>query len=286
MSSFSVRHAFAAATVVLIASIALTRVDWPTISHAVLRASAPLLLATMVVTFASTALKSVRWWIFLRSRTQLRFSFVLRLTTASTGMNALLVANAGDIMRVEVAAKRAKVGRRVILRSLVCDKVVEVLAFATFAALTIALADTPWLPRPAIVIGAASVVLFFLAWLASNKAKELRGKAGATAYALSLLSWLTQIVTYSLAARAVGLTLPLSATMATLVAVNLGGVLRLTPGNIGVYQAMYALALTPFGVPSSAAIGAAVLTQSAQIMSGAIAGAIATIRLSSFERSA
>lgn len=282
LSRVNVRHVTASALTLVIIWIALTRLDWRTISHAVLRASVPLLLATMVMTFASTALKSMRWWIFLRSRTQLRFSFVFRLTTASAGMNALLVANAGDIMRVQVAAKHAKVGRRVIVGSLVCDKVVEVLAFATLAALTIAIVDTPWLPARGIVIGAASIVLFLLAWLASNKAKDLRGRAGAMGYALSLISWLTQIVTYSLAARAVGLTLPITATMAALVAVNLGGVFRITPGNIGVYQAMYVVALTPFGVPSSQAVGAALLTQSAQIISGAIAGAIATIRLSSF----
>ena len=66
------------------------------------------------------------------------------------------------------------------------------------------------------------------------------GPRFAVALALSVGIWAMQVWTYSLTARAAHFNLPLVGTVAAILAVNLGFAVRATPGNVGVFQAMYA----------------------------------------------
>jgi len=104
---------------------------------------------------------------------------------------------------------------------------------------------------------------------------HLRGADGVMAYALSLLSWAAQVATYWTGALAVHMHLSLAAAVSAVVLVNLAGVLRATPGNVGVFQAMYVLALEPFGIPATSALPAAITVQLAQLLSSLLAGAAA-----------
>jgi uncharacterized protein (TIRG00374 family) len=98
----------------------------------------------------------------------------------------------------------------------------------------------------------------------------LAATAGAGAFAsalvLSLAAWALQIATFAWTARAAGLTLPLAGDVATLLAVNLGFLLRATPGNVGFFQLAYAIAAAPFGAPRDEAIAVALLIQTLQII--------------------
>jgi uncharacterized membrane protein YbhN (UPF0104 family) len=84
-----------------------------------------------------------------------------------------------------------------------------------------------------------------------------------------------QIATYSVGALSVGLNIPLAAILVTVVSVNVGGIIRSTPGNVGVFQLMFALALAPFGIDGAAAVAAGVLIQSVQMLSAILAGGAA-----------
>ncbi|HEX2780942.1 MAG TPA: lysylphosphatidylglycerol synthase transmembrane domain-containing protein [Gemmatimonadaceae bacterium] len=86
------------------------------------------------------------------------------------------------------------------------------------------------------------------------------------AFLLSMLAWGLQLATFSWTARAAGVHLPLAGDVATLLAVNLGFLLRATPGNVGFFQLAYALAAVPFGAPRDAAIAASLLLQTLQII--------------------
>jgi uncharacterized protein (TIRG00374 family) len=86
------------------------------------------------------------------------------------------------------------------------------------------------------------------------------------ALALSLVAWGLQIATFAWTATAAGLPLPLAGDVATLLAVNLGFLLRATPGNVGFFQLAYAIAAAPFGAPRDAAIAVALLIQTLQII--------------------
>ena len=86
------------------------------------------------------------------------------------------------------------------------------------------------------------------------------------AFLLSVLAWALQLATYAWTARAAGVMLPLAGNVATLLAVNLGFLLRATPGNVGFFQLAYALAAVPFGADRDAAIAASLLLQTLQII--------------------
>ena len=86
------------------------------------------------------------------------------------------------------------------------------------------------------------------------------------ALALSVGIWALQVWTYALTARAADFNLPLVGTVAALLAVNLGFAIRATPGNVGVFQAMYALTAVGFGMDKDRAIAVALLIQTQQII--------------------
>jgi uncharacterized membrane protein YbhN (UPF0104 family) len=88
----------------------------------------------------------------------------------------------------------------------------------------------------------------------------------AAALALSLAAWALQLATFAWTARAAGMPLPLAGDVATLLAVNLGFLLRATPGNVGFFQLAYAIAAAPFGAPRDEAIAVALLIQTLQII--------------------
>lgn len=98
----------------------------------------------------------------------------------------------------------------------------------------------------------------------------LGATAGAGAFSAALLlslgAWALQIATFSWTARSAGLPLPLAGDVATLLAVNLGFLLRATPGNVGFFQLAYAIAAAPFGAPRDESIAVALLIQTLQII--------------------
>jgi Predicted integral membrane protein len=286
----AVRLAITIIAVVAIVVLAVRRIDWSVVVHSISHASLPFVIAAGVITFASTLLKGVRWWLFLRGNSEIKLGRIVRLTILGTGANSVLFANAGDMIRVGMAARETRLPVATVLSALASDKVVEVLAFASMMLLALG-GHLPGVVRDkvevvvialvAVLAGVAIAISVakggFLRWLEHTR-NLLRGRTVFIAYALSLLSWGVQIATYMLGTRAVGLNVPLSAIVVTVVGVNVAGVVRSTPGNLGVFQLMFVLALAPFGVATAQAVAAAVLVQSAQILSAVITAAAAASR--------
>lgn len=265
-------------TVLLVIIAGAVRVvDWRAVAHSIASASVPLVIATAVITFLSTVIKGIRWWLFLRHVTGLGIGHVVRLTILGTGVNSVLFANAGDMVRVGLVAREARVPVGTVVRALALDKVVEVLAFVT---MLVALGTRlPVVFHRNVEIAAIGLVIVALAVLFATRA-ELRRRETAAGYALSLISWATQVAAYATGAMAVGVAVPIAAIAIAVASVNLGGLVRSTPGNVGVFQLMFALALAPFGVANGQAVAAAVLIQAVQILSASIAGGIAATRFS------
>jgi uncharacterized protein (TIRG00374 family) len=86
------------------------------------------------------------------------------------------------------------------------------------------------------------------------------------AIALSLGAWVLQVVCFALTARAAHFPMPTAANVAAVLAVNLGLVVRATPGNVGFFQFVYALVAASFGLSKDAATGVAFLIQTLQII--------------------
>lgn len=272
---------------IAVAALAVQRIDWHVLAQSIAHASVPLVVAAGAVTFVSTLLKGVRWWLFLRKASDIPVGRVVRLTVLGTGANSVMFANAGDMIRVGLVAREARVPVATVVSALASDKVVEVTAFATvmIAALGSRLPGAVRDRVELVVIGlslalvVAAIVTFtargrISRWLSQTR-DMLHWRTFLIAFAISLLSWAAQLATYAMGAKAVGLDVPLIAIVVGLVSVNVGGVIRTTPGNVGVFQLMFALALAPFGVANDPAVAAAVLIQSVQMLSSLVAGAVA-----------
>jgi uncharacterized protein (TIRG00374 family) len=275
-------------------------VNWAQ-SWALIRSASPvLLLAAAVVNLASLALKGVRWWIFLRAVGVRSLGLAVRATTAGAGLNNVLVANGGDAARVVFVARKTGTTSARVLASLALERLFDAVGFVVLLAGFAAL-----LPLPAALDRwripawfALAGLLVFLGWLATRKPQETMlataeadlpagfvpkarhylGRFAASvaeqsnvprfagALALSLGAWALQLLTFDLTARAAHLPLAVGGSAAALLAVNTGLLLRATPGNVGVFQAMYALAAVAFGMRRDDAIAVSLLIQAIQIL--------------------
>jgi uncharacterized membrane protein YbhN (UPF0104 family) len=92
------------------------------------------------------------------------------------------------------------------------------------------------------------------------------GPRFSAALALSVGIWALQVATYALTARAAHFPLPLVGTVAAILAVNVGFAIRATPGNVGLFQMLYAATTTAFGFDENQAIAVAFLIQTQQIL--------------------
>jgi hypothetical protein len=66
--------------------------------------------------------------------------------------------------------------------------------------------------------------------------------------------------------------IPAAGSLAALLAINLGLLIRATPGNVGFFQFVFALATEPFGVARNDAIAVSLLIQTLQILPVTLVG--------------
>jgi uncharacterized membrane protein YbhN (UPF0104 family) len=96
---------------------------------------------------------------------------------------------------------------------------------------------------------------------------------------LSLAAWTLQVATYHLVALAAHLPLPLAGSVAALLAVGIGFLVRATPGNVGVFQVIYALTVRSFGIAEAPAVAVALLIQTLQVVPTVVLGTLVAPRL-------
>jgi uncharacterized protein (TIRG00374 family) len=279
------------------------RVPWDETLRAARYASPWLLLAATVVNFGTVLLKGVRWWVLLRpTMPRLTAALPVRAAVIGSGLNNILVANGGDAARVLLVARATGTSRSTVLATLVVDQLLDIAGYAALLVFSTTLLPFPaalarWRAPLTIALGGVAALLAVLMWRArSSPSFDASGARGdpatrprgrlfgalarferalstvasgrrvAQSLGLTAAAWLVQVITYALAARAVQMPLPLAGSAAAVVAVNLGLVIRATPGNVGIFQFLYVLAVAPFGVGSGRAVAASVLIQAIQII--------------------
>jgi uncharacterized protein (TIRG00374 family) len=287
-------------SVAIIAGLVLfaRKVNWSLTWEHIAQANLTILLAAAIVNLLSLALKGVRWWIFLRPAGVPSLWLALRATFAGAGLNNILVANGGEAARVVFVARTAHVQSAKILASLALERMFELIGYIVMFVLAVSFLELPpWLARARpIAWFALAVVVGLMIYLVrrphidevaplEKTATGWRGRVaeffrhfGSTiggistgprfivALVLSVAIWAMQVWTYALTARSADFNLSLVGTVSALLAVNLGFAIRATPGNVGVFQALYALMATAFGMDSSQAIAVAFLIQTQQII--------------------
>jgi uncharacterized protein (TIRG00374 family) len=295
------------ATVIVVAALVLfaRHVDWRSVMKALHGVDAGLLLAAIGVNLISLAMKGAQWWVLLRKMGVKSLWLVTRATTIGAALNTLLIAQGGEGARVLIVSRSSGVSSARVLAALALDRVIDLVSFAAILAAAASLMDLPadlkkWrsvafgmllfvviglvflgrtsmtlpaLKADALLESVGSRVRSYLNTLAAS-AREMTSVArlsGATA--LSLGAWLLQIVTYHLVAMAAHSTLPLAGSVAAQLACTLGFIIRATPGNVGIFQVVYVLAVRPFGVTDSAAVAIAIVIQAIQVIPTLLAAA-------------
>jgi uncharacterized protein (TIRG00374 family) len=284
--------------VIIAALIVFARkVNWHTTWRSITEASGLVLVAAAAVNLVSLALKGVRWWIFLRPVGARSLWMALKATVAGAGLNNILVANGGEAARVVFVARAAHVQSAKVLATLALERMFELIGYVILLALSVSFLELPGSIaklRPVAWIALAGIAVFLvflvrrpdgLAPTNPAPAGSWRARTGAylkhfgrtigdlstgprfgAALALSVGIWALQVWTYALTARAAHFNLSLVGTVAAILAVNLGFALRPTPGNVGLFQAAYALIAVGFGMDKDQAIAVAFLIQAQQII--------------------
>lgn len=286
------------------------RVDWRS-AALVMRAADPLLMAgALTLNLLSLALKGARWWVFLRPLGNVRLPLVLRATFAGASLNNLVVAQGGEGARVLLVSRAAGVSSAGVLAALALDRMLDALSYLVLLVSAAWMLDLPehiahWRGAAAATLALSVALLVVLGLTArrriptaeqasaitggrvSGYLRRMRGGAAivatpprlVAALVLSLLAWSLQVATYDLTARAAHLPLPLAGSVAAMLAVGISFLVRATPGNVGVFQVIYALTVRSFGVAEGPAIAVALLIQTLQVIPTIVLGTLAAPRL-------
>lgn len=271
-------------------------VNWRDTWSAIRQSDMGLLFLATTINLVSLASKAVRWWIFLRPIGSPSLSLALRATFAGAGLNNVLVANGGEAARVVFISRATNLPSSKVLATLALERIFELVGYVVMLVLAISFLQLP--PsiarmRPAAWFALVVIAIIFV-WLIRRpadvevdvapatgwwgKTKQYGQRFGRTlggistpsrfaaALALSVFGWSLQVVTYHLTARAAGFNIPIVGTVATLLAVNVGFAIRATPGNVGLFQMMYAVTAQAFGMDRDQAIAVGFLIQTQQIL--------------------
>lgn len=285
-----------AAGIVLLAYFAW-RFPWAHTASVLGTADAGWLVVAALLNMLSLAAKGGSWHLLMRGSARGRLGVATAATFIGAAVGSFGLSVAGEAARLRYVTARTRVALGAAIGAIVASRAVEAVALlALIAAGSSLLGAAPWahtLRAGALVVLAlvallsSRTVLMPVArrlpvrfqslagrWLGAARAHETRG-----ALALALLNWLAQWGAYYAACRAILLPAAATLSLTALVLANVGGVLRLTPGNVGVLQAAFALAAIPHDVPSTRAVAAALLLQAVQIIP-VVATGIVLVRLS------
>lgn len=265
--------------VVLLATWALVRFPWSRTAAVLASASLSLLLIAALLNLASLVAKGWAWWALFASEERPRWRAAVTATLAGAAAGAVSISVSGEAVRLHWLARSEGRTMRHGLKPLVQLRGLEAIALLPLLPAFFLL--TPGL-RPPAGLGVAVLLLLLLGLLIVALGPLRRHLPGRVIEALAGLAlpyhrlpaplllalgnWLLQWASYAAVIQAAHLTAPVPAGLAALIFANLGGLLRLTPANVGVIQGAVLVALLPFGVAPAAAIGAGLLLQTVQVL--------------------
>jgi len=273
----------AAASVIAVLLLA-NRIPWSDAVAAAGAVRAPLLLAALGVNLISPLAKGWSWHLLLRPVAPHRWRVAQEANLVGTAVSSISVGVTGEAARVSLIARRARVPAATAALSVAWARVVEGIGLALLIVLAPLMLHLPPAVRglqvgAAVALGAVFALSRFQRWarVIAHLPRTVRGSAAQLArmsvrtrlvapVLLALANWLSQWATYALVLAAAGLHLHAGASLTALLAVNLSGIGRLTPGNLGMAQAAMVGALLPFGAAPERALTAGLALQAIQVL--------------------
>ena len=283
-------------------------VDWTAAWHSIRTASMPLVALSLAVNFLSVIVKGVRWWLFLKPAGSPSLALAIRATIAGAGLNNVLVANGGDAARVVFVSRATGIPSSTVLATLALERLFDPVGFVILIVYGAVVFSLPpalerWrVPAEIALALIAVLLLWFLNTARRAKSPVIAGdlanaphglwerfkryvnvfavstRSLATpqrflgALALSMAAWILQVLTFKYAGEAAHVPMSTAASIATLIAINLGLLIRATPGNVGFFQFVFAVTAEQFGIPRNDAIAVSLLIQTIQIIPVALIG--------------
>ena len=283
------------------------RVDWRAAAAAVRGADAGLLALALVANQLSLGLKGVRWWVFLRPLGVRSLALVLRATFAGASINNLVVAQGGEGARVLLVSRAAGVSSARVAAALALERVLDAASYLTLLVGATWMVDLPEMLVRWRVIASVALGLIVITMLGTRREQQIlrlrrrmTGDGGpegrvrsyirrftssandiaspgrlSLAMLLSLGAWALQVVTYHVVALAAHLPISLSGSVAAMLAIGISFLVRATPGNVGVFQLIYAMTVSRFGIADGPAVAAALLIQMIQVLPTVLIGMFA-----------
>ena len=286
------RWAVPAATLVLLALFA-RKIDWTHAWNAITHADATLLGVATLANLGTLVVKGVRWTLFLRAVGIRGTAQALRVTFVGHALNNVLIANGGDAVRVAAMARLHRVSSAKVLATLAIDRICDLVSYAVLfviAAFTLPLPAelARWRTPGILALAAIGGVIAILVLRSPRKAvrehqegaehetllsraRDYWHRLSATsaevataprlgaAVALAFVAWAGQWATFHYAAHAASFPTSPADSLLALLVVNASFLVRLTPGNVGVFQLLYALAATSTGLDKDSAVAVAFL---------------------------
>jgi len=270
-------------------------VHWARTAAVLHQAALPLVVAATACHFVSLFAKAGAWLVCLRAVGAVRFWTVARATLVGATLNSLLVANSGDAGRTVIMTRATGLPVYTVLTTVAVERLLNMLGFAVMVGMATMIAPLPRVvARGLLVAGAAAALAVWLGFRSRGDTRRTAGRRSgrgrrvarllrvrlrraartarrvvtprrlAIASPLTMMDWTFQLVSYHLVAQAAHLPISVPGSLLALLAVNLGLVIRVTPGNVGVFELAYASAAHALGAPMDAAIGVGMLIHLAQ----------------------
>lgn len=254
--------------------------------------------------------KAGAWFVCLRALGAGRYRIVARATFVGATLNGLFMGSVGEAGRVMIMTRATGLRTYAVLTTVALERLLNTAGFV--AVLCVALVITPLRVAAGSAALVAAALIAAAAWLTRTSRGRTRSAAARrggraprfmrvcrvqarriagiarriitprrllVAVPLTLLDWTCQLVSYHLVARAAHLPLGITGSLVALLAVNVGLVARMTPGNIGVFELAYATAAHSLGAPMDAALGVGMLIHLAQDLPTIVLGVILGRRL-------
>lgn len=261
-----------------------TRFSWSATGDALASVAPAPLAGAIILALLRHACKGLSWHLLLRPAAPHRLGSALAATYIGSTVGAVSVAIGGDVARLQALTSRDGTPPGRVVASLVQQRAVEALA------LVVLMAGAGLLPPSSASIPHAGPlacgilgVLALLVWMARRSAWTdrwpawMRGVVApfvapgasrryAVPLAWSLANWVGGWWCLHLVAMATGADVPVAASLTALLVLNVAGLPRLTPGNVGVTQASLVAVLVAAGADGGAALAAGVVLQAVEVL--------------------
>jgi uncharacterized protein (TIRG00374 family) len=263
-----------------------------------LRATDPVYLGlACIVNFATIALRARRWQVLVSVFRRIPFLETFNLLTVGIAINSVVPLRAGEAFRSYSMADQCGISKRESVSTVLLDKSFDAISFglllllahrifhhpsgmsgSTYGfvfsslALVVSIPLVAWLgksvrdqPRERFASDLQHKIALKLEPLSRGYA-SLTSSTSIQSAGLSISSWIVQFVVAILAARAVGVRLPLGGLVMAVFAVNATSVFPLTPANIGVFQLAFLVTLSAYGADRSSSLAVATVFQAALVI--------------------